>query len=74
MNVNELKRNELRHLDAVITHLEIWPFNSVCAARSFINDSTYWKSRLFKISCANAEPDIEVKVRKLLDRLSVISG
>jgi hypothetical protein len=74
MNVNELRRNELRHLEVVIKHLERLAHDKASSAGCFINKPAYWRSRVLQICPADAEPDIQDKARRLLTRLSAISG
>jgi hypothetical protein len=71
MNVNELKRKELSHIESVIAVLET--SRNSFPATCWLNQPTYWKARVLRICDGNAEADISARARKLIDRLSAIS-
>ena len=71
MNVNALRRNDLSHIEAVLTILET--SQKAFAVNCLMDRPTYWKSRVLGICDANAEADILERAQKLLNRLAAMS-
>jgi hypothetical protein len=74
MNAHELKRKELMHLEAIVTQLEMLKSDEDLLSGCIIFSSRYWRSRVLAVRGSNADPDIEARTRRLLERLSALKG
>lgn len=73
MSVDDLRRNEIHHIEGVVALLEILPRDEFFVTASFIRQPAYWRTRVIEISVMTSEVDIEARARKLLNRLSALS-
>ncbi|MEZ2354911.1 hypothetical protein [Caballeronia sp. RCC_10] len=71
MNVNELRRKELAHIETVLTVLET--SQKAFSAKCLLSRPSYWKARVLTVCNENAEADISARAQKILDRLAAIS-
>jgi hypothetical protein len=74
MTADELKLQDLRHIEAVIARLENLNLAGCASAHRFITDIAYWQKRLLATCVAADSQRIFEERQRLLDRLSAMSS
>ena len=72
MNVHELQRRELSHLESIVAHLEWLRSSGSFGAGSIIYSSEYWRSRVLALCSPNSEADIQERTHRLLECLPTV--
>jgi len=72
MNLHELQRNELAHLEGIVAHLGTLRNDGQFEAGCIIYSLSYWRSRVLAVCGLNPEADIEARTHRLLEYLQVV--